>query len=318
MNKQKLLEVHNLKKSFPQGKKQCIALWDINFDLEENEVLGLVGESGCGKSLIARTILSLEKKDAGKIIFKGLNLDEVSPKRFKHVRRNMQIIFQDPYASLNPKMTIQEILREPFTIHNQAMGKEREERIDQLLEQVGLDVSYKKRFPHEFSGGQRQRIGIARALALHPEFIICDEPLSSLDVSIQAQIVNLLKKLKKDENLTYLFISHDLSMVKYISNRVCVMYLGHIFEIGKSEDIYTNPLHPYTQALLSSIPVADPFYERKRVKIVLKGETPSILNPSQGCPFHPRCPKAMDICKSQKPVMKEIQSGHKVFCHLFE
>jgi len=313
----KLLEVQNLSKSFRIGKIRAQALFNINFDLFEKETLGLVGESGCGKSLIARTILSLEKKDTGRVLFKGYDLDKLSPYALKRTRQHMQIIFQDPYASLNPKMTVRAIIGEPLDIHEIARGKAREERIEQLLHQVGLDPSYKSRFPHEFSGGQRQRIGIARALALNPELIICDEPLSALDISIQAQVVNLLKKLQKESGLTYLFISHDLSMVKYISTRICVMYLGHILEMGTSESVYTKPLHPYTQALLSSIPLADPVMERMRTKIVLPGEVPSILNPPTGCPFHPRCPKVMEICRHKKPKMREVDPGHYALCHLF-
>lgn len=313
----KLIEVQNLKKSFRIEKNVYRALFDVNFDIYENEIVGLVGESGCGKSLIAKLLLHLEKKDEGKIFYRGTDLDTLTPLEMKKMRRKMQIIFQDPYASLNPKMTIQNIIGEPLDIHSLYKGKEKERRIEELLEQVGLNPDNKNRYPYEFSGGQRQRIGIARALAVEPEFIICDEPISALDVSIQAQIINLLKRLKPEKGLSYLFIAHDLSMVKYISDRILVMYLGHIVESGTSDEIYKNPLHPYTQALFSSIAYPDPDIEKKRVKIVLNGEVPSILNPPKGCPFHPRCPKATNICREKVPIKKEISPNHFVNCHLF-
>jgi peptide/nickel transport system ATP-binding protein/oligopeptide transport system ATP-binding protein len=313
-----LLSVRDLSKSFKVGKKRCTALSHIHLDIYENEILGLVGESGSGKSLLSRIILQLEKKDAGEILFRDLPLENLSSKELKRLRRKMQIIFQDPYASLDPRMCVRDIVGEALDIHRLATGDAREERIIELLDQVGLDATHLDRYPHEFSGGQRQRIGIARALAVDPEFIICDEPISALDVSIQAQVINLLKRVHKEKRLTYLFIAHDLSIVKYISTRVAVMYLGHIFELGTSEEIFNNPLHPYTQALLSSIAFPDPFRERARQKVVIKGEVPSILNPPTGCPFHPRCPKATSLCREKKPTMHEVKPGHFAYCHLFE
>lgn len=310
-----LIEVKNLNKCFQKGKSVYQALFDINFSIFENEILGLVGESGSGKSLLAKILLNLEKKDGGEIHYRGQNLSQLMTSNRKAMRRKMQMIFQDPYASLNPKMDVAKIVSEPLEIHKIDKSN-KENRVDELLSQVGLNPSIKHKYPHEFSGGQRQRIGIARALACQPEFIICDEPISALDVSIQAQVINLLKRLKEEQGLTYLFIAHDLSMVKYLSDRIMVMYLGHIVEIGTSEEIYQNPLHPYTQALFSSIPYPDPDLEKKRTKIVLQGEVPSIFNPPTGCPFQTRCPKVMPLCKEKKPETKEIRPNHFAACHL--
>lgn len=316
-NTQKLVQIKNLNKSFRIEGKNCEALSNINLDIYENEILGLVGESGCGKSLVAKSILRLVEPTKGEVLFRGIDLGLLSRKELKKMRRKMQIVFQDPYASLNPRMTVRDIVGEALDIHKLAKGEAREERIGELLELVGLSADYRGHFPHEFSGGQRQRIGIARVLAVEPEFIICDEPISALDVSIQAQVVNLLKALQKKMKLTYLFIAHDLSMIKYISTRVAVMYLGNLVELSDSEALYQNPLHPYTQALLSSIPIPDPSIEKKRARVVLQGEIPTILNPPTGCPFHPRCPKAKAICSVTKPLYKEVLPGHFTACHLF-
>lgn len=312
----KLIQIKELTKSFKVEGKNCQALSGINLDIYENETLGLVGESGCGKSLIAKSILRLVEPTSGEVLFRGQDLGLLSRRELKKMRRKMQIVFQDPYASLNPRMMVQDIVGEALDIHKLAKGDLREERIGELLELVGLSREHMSHFPHEFSGGQRQRIGIARALAVEPEFIICDEPISALDVSIQAQVVNLLKSLQEKMKLTYLFIAHDLSMIKYLSKRVAVMYLGNLIELTTSEELYKNPLHPYTQALLSSIPIPDPQIEKKRTRVVLSGEIPTILKPPRGCPFHPRCPKAKGICSLVKPAYKEVAPGHFAACHL--
>ncbi|NGX54413.1 MAG: Oligopeptide transport ATP-binding protein OppF [Chlamydiae bacterium] len=301
MNKKLLLKVRGLTKQFKVGKKLLTAVSNFNLNVYHGETLGLVGESGCGKSTVGRTILRLLEPTSGTVAFQGTDLSTYSKHEMKKIRRKMQIVFQDPYASLNPRMTVEDIIGEPLDIHHLASGKMRKRRVEELLQLVGLNPNHMSRFPHEFSGGQRQRIGIARALAVEPEFIICDEPISALDVSIQAQVVNLLKELQQQMNLTYLFIAHDLSMIKYISDRVAVMYLGHLVEQATSEELYRNPLHPYTQALLSSIPIPDPDIEKRRNRIVLKGEVPNPLNPPSGCSFCTRCPRAQPICFEKAP-----------------
>lgn len=310
-----LVKIQDLSKVFTVGKRSLKAVQNVNLQILAGETLGLVGESGCGKSTLGRTLLRLQVPSSGRVYFDGIDLATLSRTELKQMRRRMQIVFQDPYASLNPRMTVQDILDEALTIHHLSMGKERRKRIEELLELVGLNVHHMSRFPHEFSGGQRQRIGIARALAVKPELIICDEPISALDVSIQAQIVNLLKRLQEQMGLTYLFIAHDLAMVKYISNRVAVMYLGQLMELGSTDELYKTPLHPYTQALLSSIPIPDPHIEKKRQRIVLKGELPNPLAYPLGCPFSTRCPLATDLCRTQAPTWREIKPGRFVYCH---
>jgi oligopeptide/dipeptide ABC transporter ATP-binding protein len=312
-----LLEVKNLKKHFSAGKEILKAVDDVSFVIHPGETLGLVGESGCGKSTTGKTLLRLEEPTSGTLLFKGKDLLSLNPQELKSFRKEAQIIFQDPYSSLNPRMTASDIIAEGLEIHNLAQGKEKKERVDALLHLVGLPLASGSRFPHEFSGGQRQRIGIARALSLDPQFIVCDEPISALDVSVQAQIVNLLRKLQIERSLTYLFISHDLRMVKYLSTRVAVMYLGHMIELSATDDLYAHPLHPYTQALLSAIPIPDPELERKRSRIVLTGDVPSPINPPKGCVFCTRCPKAMKICHEERPSWKEAAPGHFTACHLY-
>ncbi len=312
-----LIQVRHLKKYFSYKGKVLRAVDDVSFEIFPQETLGLVGESGCGKTALARALMRLYEPTRGDIRFDGKSILDLKRKKIKTLRHDMQYIFQDPYASLNPRMTAGEIIAEPLNIHRILDPSQREERVHELLKLVGLRPEYYGRFPHEFSGGQCQRIGIARALALNPRFIVCDEPIAALDVSIQAQIVNLLKKLQEDMGLTYLFISHDLAMVKYISTRVAVMYLGHLVELAPSIDLYTNPLHPYTQGLLSAIPIPDPSIEKKRTRILLKGEVPSPINPPKGCVFCTRCPKAMPLCHQKRPQWQEISPGHKVACHLY-
>lgn len=310
-----LLKIRHLKKEFKVGKQTFTALHDLTLDIYPGEIVGLVGESGCGKSTAGRTLLRLYEPTAGQVLFEGVDLFKLSTKEMKKMRRRMQMIFQDPYASLDPRMTVQEILSEPLEIHGLAKGAQRKERVSQLLHYVGLNESHLSRFPHEFSGGQRQRIGIARALAVEPSFIVCDEPISALDVSIQAQVVNLLKKLQTQMHLTYLFIAHDLSMIKYISDRVAVMYLGHLMELAPTTELYQDPKHPYTQALLSSIPIPDPDIERQRERVELKGEVPSRFARVEGCPFRHRCPIAQPLCYEQTPSWREIQKDHFAACH---
>jgi oligopeptide/dipeptide ABC transporter ATP-binding protein len=317
MAKNPLVKVNHLSKHFLVNDNILKAVDDISFEIYAGETLGLVGESGCGKSTTGRSILRLEEPTSGEVFFEGEDMIKLPYKALKSLRRKMQIIFQDPYASLNPRMTAGDIIAEPLDIHQLAKGKEKLERVEQLLHLVGLSPSLMGRFPHEFSGGQRQRIGIARALAVSPSFIVCDEPISALDVSVQAQIVNLLKKLQNEMGLTYLFIAHDLSMVKYLSNRVAVMYLGHIVELAGSRELYANPLHPYTKALLSAIPIPDPKLERNRSRVILKGEIPSPLHPPKGCVFCTRCPKAQDICFKERPVWKESAPNHFTACHFY-
>lgn len=309
-----ILQVKNLSKHFKVESGSLQAVDGLNFDIYKGETFGLVGESGCGKSTAGRTILRLYEPTSGEAIFEGQNIYDLSPKEMKEHRKEMQMIFQDPYASLDPRMTVEEIIAEPLVIYGIGNKKERRERVIELLEMVGLSAEHSLRFPHEFSGGQRQRIGIARSLALKPKFIICDEPISALDVSIQAQVVNLLKDVQKKLGLTLLFIAHDLSMVRYISDRVAVMYLGKLMEVGTTEDFYANPLHPYTKALLSAIPIADPDEQRKRVQIELEGDVPSPINMKPGCRFVDRCPYGDDSCRGRDPEMEEILPGQYVAC----
>ena len=321
-NPEVLLEVRNLVKHFPirQGiifARQVGAVQavdGITFNVEKGETLGLVGESGCGKTTAGRCILRLIEPTSGDVIFDGKNVPELPKDELRELRKDMQIIFQDPYGSLNPRMTVGDIIGEPLHIHKIAKGADREKRVREILETVGLSAFHARRFPHEFSGGQRQRIGIARALAVNPRLIICDEPVSALDVSIQAQVINLLQDLQAEFGLTYLFIAHDLSVVKHISDRVAVMYLGKIVELTGKDELYRNPKHPYTQALLSAIPEADPTIKKER--IILRGDVPSPINPPSGCRFHTRCPKVMDICKVQEPEFVDSGDGHYVACHL--
>ncbi|TYS65698.1 dipeptide ABC transporter ATP-binding protein [Sutcliffiella horikoshii] len=321
-----ILEVRGLKKYFPikAGLLQkhvgdVKAVDDLNFYIKKGETLGLVGESGCGKSTTGRTIIRLYEPTEGNIIFKGRDIATMSESELrKTVRKDIQMVFQDPFATLNPRKTLRSILKEPYNTHNLFTKKEREEKVQELLAKVGLDPSFINRYPHEFSGGQRQRIGIARALALNPELIIADEAVSALDVSIQAQIINLMQDLQKEMGLSYIFISHDLSVVRHISDRVGVMYLGRMMELATKQDLYSEPLHPYTQALLSAVPSTRRKGQVKRERIVLKGELPSPANPPTGCVFHTRCPAAMDVCKQIVPQFKEVKPDHFVACHLYE
>lgn len=320
-----LLEVKNLKKYFKVDKgiirrniKYVKAVDDISFKIYKGETLGLVGESGCGKSTTGRTIIRLYDVTDGEVIFDGAEIGHMSENELKPFRKKIQMIFQDPYASLNTRMTVADIIGEPLDIHGIASGEDRQKRIFELLERVGLSKMHASRYPHEFSGGQRQRIGIARALAVNPDFIICDEPISALDVSIQAQVVNMLEDLQKEFGLTYLFIAHDLSMVKHISDRIGVMYLGKMAEVADSNRLYEKPLHPYTQALLSAIPIPDPEVTRAKQRIILEGDVPSPLNPPSGCRFRTRCIYAFDKCKEIEPELKEVEPEHFVACHLMD
>ncbi len=318
-----LLKVEHLVKYFPimrgiifQRQIGAVhAVDDISFEVYRGETLGLVGESGCGKSTTGRTILQLYRPTAGHVYFEGVDLTTLKGDELRKMRRRMQMIFQDPYASLNPRMTVGEIIGEPLVVHNVCRGKELNQRVEHLLELVGLNPAFANRYPHEFSGGQRQRIGVARALALQPELIVCDEPISALDVSIQAQVVNLLEDLQNQFKLTYLFIAHDLSMVRHISNRIAVMYLGTIVELANQVELFDNPLHPYTQALLSAVPIPDPILEEKRQRIILEGDVPSPVNPPSGCRFRTRCRFAKDVCAEVKPEWREYTPGHFVACH---
>ena len=311
------IQVNNLSKFFNVGNGKTLkAVNNISFSIQRGETLGLVGESGCGKSTAGRTITRLYEPSSGSVIMDGIDITTLSRGKLKAYRQKMQMIFQDPYASLNPRLTVEDIVGEALDIHKLAPNKlERKRKIVELLELVGLNEEHLTRHPHEFSGGQRQRIGITRALAVQPQFIVCDEPISALDVSIQAQIVNILTDLQKKMGLTYLFVAHDLSIVKYVSDRVAVMYLGKIVEYAKSEDLYANPQHPYTKALLSSIPIADPDIEEGKDRIVLTGDLPSPISPPSGCTFRTRCPYATEICKAEVPETRELKQGHFVACH---
>jgi oligopeptide transport system ATP-binding protein len=320
-----LLDVKDLVMHFPltrgiiiQRKVGAVQAVDgVSFDVKPGETLGLVGESGCGKSTTGRAILQLYKPTSGEVIFKGKDLTKLNSGDMRKMRRHLQMIFQDPYASLNPRMTVGNIVSEPMQIHNLVPKKERTQRVQELLETVGLNPYFANRYPHEFSGGQRQRIGIARALAANPDFIVADEPVSALDVSIQAQIVNLLEDLQERFGLTYLFIAHDLSVVKHISDRVAVMYLGKIVEMADRNELYADPLHPYTKALLSAVPIPDPVIEKRRERIILSGDVPSPINPPSGCHFHTRCPYAMEVCRQVDPILADQGNGHRVACHLY-
>jgi len=319
----KIVNVHNLKMYFEQNaglfaknKKKIRAVDDISFYINKGETLGLVGESGCGKTTTGQCILQLYDITSGNIFFKNKNLSKLSRIQKRKMRRHMQLIFQDPFASLDPRMTAGEIIGEPLLVHGLVSKNDYQAKVSELLNMVELENYMSERYPHEFSGGQRQRIGIARALAVRPDFIVCDEPVSALDVSIQAQIINLLIKLKEDLDLTYLFIAHDLSVVRNISDRVAVMYLGKIVEITSSDELYNNPKHPYTISLLSAVPIPDPEIESTRERIQIEGDVPSPINPPSGCPFHTRCFKAEDICKEQVPLLKSFDDNHMVSCHL--
>jgi oligopeptide transport system ATP-binding protein len=318
-----LVQVRNLKKHFPitqgvvfQRQVGAIKAVDgVSFDIYKGETLGLVGETGCGKTTVGRTMLQLYDPTDGNVVFDGVDLMNLHGGDMRRMRRRMQMIFQDPYASLNPRMTVGSIVAEPLEVHRVVSGRKKRERVQELLRLVGLNPYFVNRYPHEFSGGQRQRIGIARALALNPDLIVCDEPISSLDVSIQAQVVNLLEALQEQMGLTYLFIAHDLSMVRHISSRMAVMYLGKIVELTDRDEIYLNPLHPYTQALMSAVPVPDPEVEEQRKRIILEGDIPSPANPPKGCNFNTRCPVVMDICYEEDPEYLEAKPGHWVACH---
>ena len=318
-----LIRVHNLKKHFPitagvfrRQVGTVKAVDGISFDLLPKETLGLVGESGCGKTTAGRTVLNLYTATEGKVYFGQTEVTALGVNQLRLMRQKMQMIFQDPQDSLNPRMTVGSIISEPLMEHTKASGSQRTERVEELLQAVGLNAKYMNRYPHEFSGGQRQRIGVARALALNPEFIICDEPIAALDVSIQAQVVNLLEDLQEKLGLTYLFISHDLGMIRHIARRVAVMYLGHIVEIATSQDLYRRPQHPYTQALLSAVPTHDPVREQTRERIILTGDVPSPADPPSGCPFRTRCPSAESKCAEEVPKLRQIGTGHRVACHL--
>lgn len=316
MSEKTLLEVEGLKKYFQVGKGQTLkAVDDISFQIKKGQTLGLVGESGCGKTTVGRTLLRIYEPDAGKILFDGKDISRVSKKEAKELTRRMQMVFQDPYASLNPFFTVGEIVEEGMKIHKMYHSEtERMERVYELLEMVGLNKDHANRFPHEFSGGQRQRVGIARALALNPEFIVCDEPISALDVSIQAQVVNMLMKFQEEMDLTYLFIAHDLSMVRHIADQTVVMYLGTMVEYGSTRDVYEHPVHPYTRGLLSAVPVADPDYEKAHNRIPMDGEVPSPINPKPGCRFCARCRKATAQCHEETPKLRDVGGGHMAAC----
>ena len=320
-----LLDVRDLQMHFPvskgvifQSKVGAIKAVDgVSFQIMRGETLGLVGESGCGKTTIGRCILQLLRPTGGEVRFRGEDLTQLSGRAMRPLRKELQVIFQDPYGSLNPRMTVGAIVEEPLIIHKIGDRNERKARMQELFEVVGLNPNMMDRYPYEFSGGQRQRIGIARALAVNPTFIVCDEPVSALDVSIQAQVINLLRSLQERFDLTYLFIAHDLSVVRHISDRVAVMYLGKIVEITGRDELYQDPKHPYTRALLSAVPIPDPVVEASRERIILTGDVPSPIDPPKGCSFHPRCPFAMDVCRDVTPILKPTSEGHSVACHLY-
>lgn len=317
---QKILEVKNLTKYFKAGGKQVVhAVDNVSFSLEKGKTLGLVGESGCGKSSCARTVIRLYDPTSGQIILDGQDITHMRQKELQPIRKKMQMIFQDPYASLNARMTVRDIIAEPLIAHHIIRKKsEADEYVFPMLERMGLSKEHANRYAHEFSGGQRQRVGIARALILQPELVICDEPISALDVSIQAQVINLLKDYQEEKGLSYLFIAHDLSMVRYVSDDIGVMYLGQLVETSTSEELYSHPLHPYTKGLMDSVPVADPKLARQKEKSSIEGDIPSPINPPSGCRFHTRCPYATEACSAQMPDMKEAAPGHWVACHLYE
>lgn len=319
-NKKPILEVRNLKKYFPVDAKHTLkAVDDVSFTIYEGETLGIVGESGCGKTTCGRTCIGVYQATSGQVLYRGKDINQMTAAERKEFTRRVQMIFQDPYSSLDPRMKVHDIIAEGMQIHRLVSSRAEElKAVQSLLEQVGLNPEHASRYVHEFSGGQRQRIGIARALAVNPEFLMCDEPISALDVSVQAQVVNLLIKLQKERGLTCMFIAHDLSMVKHISDRVGVMYLGNLVELADSEELYQNPLHPYTKALLSAIPVPDPDIERQRNQIRLQGEVPSPMNPPAGCHFCNRCSYAKEMCSLHTPAMREVQPGHFVACHLYD
>ncbi len=317
MNEKPILELNNLSKVFPvKGGKKVHAVNNVSLTLNKGETLGIVGESGCGKSTMGRTILKIYEPTSGQIIFNGRDITGLSRKQMLPYRKKMQMIFQDPYASLNPRFTIGDIIEEPMIIHKIGTPEERKAKVQDLIETVGLKPDHIRRYPHEFSGGQRQRIGIARTLTLQPDFIVCDEPISALDVSIQAQIINLLERIQKETGISYLFIAHDLGMVHHISHKIGVMYLGNLVEYGSSDDIYKNPLHPYTRALISAAPIPDPNQSRAKSRIILEGEVPSPLNPPPGCAFAGRCAHATEECRRKKPEMVDFE-GRKVACFLY-
>ncbi len=324
-NEQPLLDVKNLVMHFPltqgiifQRKVGAVQAVDgISLSVKKGETLGLVGESGCGKSTTGRAILQLYKPTSGEVNFNGRDLTKLDSGEMRKMRRHLQMVFQDPYASLNPRMTVGNIVSEPMQIHKLVPKGERTQRVQELLQTVGLNPYFANRYPHEFSGGQRQRVGIARALAANPDFIVCDEPVSALDVSIQAQVVNLLEDLQEQFGLTYLFIAHDLSVVRHISDRVAVMYLGKIVELADRNELYDDPLHPYTKALLSAVPIPDPVIEKRRERIILTGDVPSPINPPSGCHFHTRCPYVMEVCKKIDPIFADQGRSHFVACHLY-
>nr|WP_230199508.1 oligopeptide/dipeptide ABC transporter ATP-binding protein [Bacillus testis] len=320
MNRDILLKVNHLKKHFPLGKGKAVKAVDgVSLHMYRGETLGIVGESGCGKSTLGRSLIGLYQPTEGEVIYGGRNLKDMNEKERFAFHRNMQMVFQDPYASLNPRSTVAELIAEPMDVHGMYKNKQEKMRaIVRLLEDVGLNGEHANRYPHEFSGGQRQRIGIARALALNPEFIIADEPISALDVSVQAQVINLLKRLQKEKGLTFLFIAHDLSMVKQISDRIGVMYLGHMVEMADSRALYERPFHPYTQALLSAVPIPDPDKEEQRERIILKGEIPSPIDPPSGCTFRTRCRYSMEACATMAPRFQEVGQGHYAACHLYD
>ncbi len=311
-----LIKVNNLSKKFKVSKGILTAVNNLSLEIYEGETLGLVGESGCGKSTAGRSMIRLyDDGYEGEVLFEGKDILKMDKKELKGMRTEMQLIFQDPYSALNSRMTVENIIKEPLVINKKFTEEERTKKVEELLERVGLKAEHKSRYAHEFSGGQRQRICIARSLVVEPRFVVCDEPIASLDVSIQAQVVNLLKELQREFNYTYLFIAHDLSMVKYISDRILVMYLGNMAELAESEKLTSNPLHPYTKALLGSVPVPDPNYERDEK--LIEGEIPNPMNPPSGCVFRTRCPKVMDICAKEKPIWKEVEEEHFVACHLY-